>query len=146
MNKYFLRIWSILLALALCLSGSLTTFAAEEEHETKLSESYAPASTPTILNSGVSNAFQTQEIFYVTLNNSTFNASFYVAVRTNSSANYSVKIVAPNGQTLTGTAMGDANLHYIGYLAYAPAGEYKFSISRKTGTATTVTALGAICK
>lgn len=142
MNKFFKRIGAILVALTLCLGASTTAFAAESENvevESTAEEGIMPASS--IVNSWVSKSFQTQEIYTFDLTTTYWYADFYVAVRTNNGANYSVSITAPNGDKISETVLGDAGVHFVGRFTYAPAGTYTVNISRRTGSAITVTAL-----
>lgn len=149
MNKFFKRIGAILVALTLCLGASTTAFAAESEN-VPVNESTVEDTSPiiprlNIVESGLSSQFQTQGKLTVTLFSAIWYADFYVAISTNSGSDYAVKVTAPDGQTISGTAIGDSGLHFIDRLTYAPAGTYTFTITRKTGSLATVTAVGAIC-
>lgn len=148
MNKFFKRIGAILVALTLCLGASTTAFAAESENvevESTAEDSATIVPLLNIVESNVSPQFQTQGKLTVTLYSAIWYADFYVAVSTNSGSDYAVKITAPDGQVVSGTTLGNNELHHIGRLTYAPAGTYTFTITRKTGSLATVTAVGAIC-
>lgn len=146
MNKFFKRIGAILLALTLCFGTTLTAFAAEDVPTVTEESEFSTFSNPNIISSNVSNSFQTQGTVDVQLDSATWNLTFYVAVAYNSGSTYAIRIVAPNGDTFTGTVPGDGSLHYIDSIFYAPAGTYKFSITRRTGNPTVLTAVGALCK
>lgn len=146
MRNIFKRIGAIFLALTLCFGTSLTAFAAEDVPTVTEESDFSTFSNPNILNSNVSKSFQTQGEVSVQLDSATWNLAFYAAVAYNSGSTYYVRILAPNGETFTGTVPGDGSLHYIDTILYAPAGNYKFSFSRITGNPVTLTAIGALCK
>lgn len=145
MNKIFKRFGAFLVAFSLCLCASTTAFAAEVEpevtEEVVCSEDVGvmPANlNSTLLYADRTSSFITSlpEPFRITTKIDIWDVLFQVWVVGNPGATYQVRINYPDGRNYYGEVTGNSQVKTPISGGFAPAGEYKFYFTRKSGNAT----------
>ena len=141
MKKTFKRLGIILFVCIMCFTSSIASFAgyANDSSINEIdNQSISTYSLGSLLYSKGKNFTESCTIT-ITTTSANWSADFVLTVSENSSANYFVTMVEPDGTSHTGLVGGGGGSSTF-TLTYAPAGTYTFIFTKNTGVTKTATA------
>lgn len=148
-KNFFKRFLAFVMALCMCFgTTSMSAFAAESEAPadcvTTEDVGVMPMADGDVLTAGM-RAFTNSTTLSLELTHANWSTDFCVTVLGNTGAKYEVVLDGPDDITATTyIAGGTSNLTLLLTLLYAPAGTYKFTFTRLSGSAISASAIAEI--
>lgn len=148
-NKLFKRLFATIMTLALCLSVSVTSFAAEIEIEpqtelTATDQHISVASAGNVIATTNANLSTGSGTFTLTLEQANWSADFTVAILGNNDGMYEISMSHNGNSYYLGKVAGNGLGTDLYTLAYASAGLYTFTVTNVNGQTGAVTAIATV--